>query len=120
MNKLTINILLVFFLAGLITACSEEQQAAEQEELVKTVNVETTMIEPQLFQRYLRLVGTVESANDVRISSEVSGRIEEYFTEKGKRVQKGEPILKIDDEKLMQEKPAWKPRPSRPKSSMNA
>lgn len=104
MNKLTSNILLVFFLAGLITACSEEQQTAEQEELVKTVNVETTVIEPQLFQRYLRLVGTVESANDVRISSEVSGRIEEYFIEKGKQVQKGEPILKIDDDKLLQEK----------------
>lgn len=104
MNK-SISTLFVFLLiAGLITACSQEEQTAEQEELVKSVNVETMNVEPRLFQRYLRLVGTVESANDVRISSEVSGRIEQYFVEKGKRVQQGESILKIDDAKLLQEK----------------
>ncbi|MFH5884228.1 efflux RND transporter periplasmic adaptor subunit [Halalkalibaculum sp. DA3122] len=91
-------------MAVLITACSQEEQAVPQDELVKSVNVETLTVEPQLFQRFLRLVGTVESANDVLISSEVSGRIEQYFVEKGRNVQQGDPILKIDDAKLQQEK----------------
>lgn len=104
MNKFTTQLIVVLFVAGIFTACSEEQQTAEQEELVKTVNVETKTLEPQSFERFLRMVGTVESANDVRISAEVGGRIEQYYVEKGSRVQKGEPILKIDDDKLLQEK----------------
>jgi len=105
MNKVTTTTLLTLFIAGLMAGCSqEEQQAAAEEELVKTVNVQTELIQPQPFERYLRLVGTVESENDVFLSAEVSGRIERYFVEKGKRVRKGEPILKIDDDKLLQEK----------------
>ena len=87
----------------LFSACSEEQQATE-EELVKTVNVETTTIDSQPFERYLKLVGTVEAQNDVRISAEVSGRITNYFVEQGDEVEKGEPILKIDDSQLVRER----------------
>jgi len=87
----------------LFSACSEEQQATE-EELVKTVNVETMTIDSQPFERYLKLVGTVEAQNDVRISAEVSGRITNYFVEQGDEVEKGEPILKIDDSQLVRER----------------
>lgn len=88
---------------GLLVACTSEQPA-QNEESVKTVNVETELLSPQSFERYLRLVGTVESRNDVRISAEVSGRIENYVVGKGETVQKGESILKIDDNKLLREK----------------
>lgn len=88
----------------LFVGCSAEEQQAQQEELVKTVNVETETIKPQPFNRYLRVVGTVESSNDVQISAEVSGRIEKYLVEKGKSVQKGDAILQIDDQKLLREK----------------
>ena len=101
MNKLTI--ITALLILGLFAACSQEQEAPG-EELVKTVNVQTEIIEPTEFQRFLRLIGTVESLNDVQISAEVSGRIEEYFVEKGGQVKKGEPILKIEDSKLLQEK----------------
>lgn len=95
-------------LTGIITilllyGCSEEVQDT-QEEQVKTVNVETETVEPRLFERYLKLVGTVEAQNDVRISAEVSGRIEEYFVEQGDEVKKGNPILKIDDSQLVRER----------------
>lgn len=101
MNKL--YIITILLILGLVTACSQEEETP-REELVKTVNVQTEKIQRSLFQRYLRLVGTVESLNDVRISAEVSGRIKRYFVEKGNRVNKGEPILKIEDSKLIQER----------------
>ncbi len=101
MNKR--NIILIALIAGLLTACAQEQEVS-QEELVKTVNVHTEILQPTVFERYLRLVGTVESLNDVNISAEVSGRIERYYADKGSRVTKGEQILKIDDSKLLQEK----------------
>lgn len=101
MNKqvLLTGILITVLLIG----CSEEQQTTEQE-LVKTVNVETQTIEPQEFERYLKLVGTIEAQNDVRISAEVSGRIMNYFVEQGDQIQKGDPILKIDDSQLIRER----------------
>lgn len=101
MNKqlLITGILLAVLFAG----CSQEQQAPK-EELVKTVNVETQEIKPEPFERYLKLVGTVEAQNDVRISAEVSGRIERYFVDQGDQVQKGDRLLKIDDSQLVRER----------------
>lgn len=101
MNKFSIIIALLAI--GLLSACNQEQEAP-QEELVKTVNVQAETVNSKVFERYLRLIGTVESLNDVNISAEVSGRIEKYFVEKGDRVAEGEQILKIDDSKLLQEK----------------
>jgi len=90
-------------LAVLFAGCSQEQQAPD-EELVKTVNVETQEIKVEPFERYLKLVGTVEAQNDVRISAEVSGRIEKYYVEQGDQVEKGDRILKIDDSQLVRER----------------
>lgn len=101
MNKL--YIITIALLTGFLAACGQEQEVPQQE-LVKTVNVETETLQPQTFERYLRLVGTVESLNDVNISAEVSGTVERYYVEKGDRVAEGEQILKIDDSKLVQEK----------------
>jgi RND family efflux transporter MFP subunit len=96
-------LILIILMAGITAACSQEEEAVTDNR-VRTVNVETEMLQPGVFNRYLRLVGTVESQNDVMISAEVSGRIEQYFAEKGSLVSKGEAILKIDDSKLLQEK----------------
>ena len=88
----------------LLSGCSAEEQQTPEEELVKTVNVETQTLETQPFERFLKLVGTVEAQNDVRISAEVSGRIENYFVDQGDEVEKGEAILKIDDSQLVRER----------------
>ena len=94
--------------AGMITlllasGCAEEQETTTEEEIFKSVTVETRSVEPRLFERYLELVGSIEAQNDVRISAEVSGRIQEYYVDQGDRVSRGAPILKIDDSKLKRE-----------------
>jgi RND family efflux transporter MFP subunit len=92
---------------GALAGCSPEQPepaASDQSETVRTVNVEVSEVKPQLFESYLRMVGTVEATNDVQISSEVAGRIEEYFVENGDVVQKGQVLMKIDDAQLLREK----------------
>lgn len=104
LNTMNNQVILTGILAiMLFTGCSEEQQTTD-EELVKTVNVETKTIQQQPFERYLKLVGTVEAQNDVRISAEVSGRITKYFVDQGDEVQQGDPILKIDDSQLIRER----------------
>jgi len=94
----------VILLLGAFTACGQQQDEETGQEVVKTINVETQTLKPGNFASYVRVVGTVETSDDIRISSEVNGRILRYNVEEGTEVNKGEVILKIDDAKLIQEK----------------
>jgi RND family efflux transporter MFP subunit len=86
---------------GVFYAC--ETETAEVEEAVKTVNVQTERLEPELFESYLQQVGTVTTNRDVRVSSEVSGRIVSLNKDEGDEVREGETVIKVDDRKLQQE-----------------
>lgn len=100
-TKLTIPILSLLFV---FSACSGEAEIQQQaEELVKTVNVRTSMISPKSFNSFVRVVGTVETSDDIMISAEVSGKVTRYYVEEGESVRAGETIIKIDDAKLKQE-----------------
>ncbi|WP_367733208.1 efflux RND transporter periplasmic adaptor subunit [Balneola sp. MJW-20] len=100
MNKILIPVLL--FIAASCTG-NNENQATEEDSLVKQVNVNTEQISPRSFNTYLRVVGVVETSDDILISAEVSGRILEHRVKEGERVQEGETIIRIDDSKLKQE-----------------
>lgn len=91
--------------ATTLMACAgaEEEQAGD-EELVKSVNVITQEVTPADFNSYVRVVGTVETSDDIMISAEVSGKVVSYNVQEGDAVRKGQTILKIDDSKLVQEK----------------
>lgn len=100
------KLLLILTLTLLISACSGDDEPASNgdEEMTKTVNVETKTITPGTFESFLRVVGNVETSDDIRISSEVSGRVIQHYVGEGETVSKGQEILKIDDSKLLQEK----------------
>ncbi|MEX0721063.1 MAG: efflux RND transporter periplasmic adaptor subunit [Balneolaceae bacterium] len=103
MKKL--NLLVIVTLTMLIAACSGvEENSSGDEELTKTVNVETETITPQTFESHVRVVGNVETSDDIMISSEVSGRVVEHYVDVGETMAKGQAIMKIDDAKLLQEK----------------
>ncbi|WP_234569141.1 efflux RND transporter periplasmic adaptor subunit [Rhodohalobacter sp. 614A] len=96
-KKLTI----LLFALGVLSAC--ETEVAEHEEQVKSVNIETEQVETEVFESYLRLVGTVITNSDVQVAAEVSGRITEVRKNEGEVVRKGETVVKVDDRKLQQE-----------------
>lgn len=87
-------------------ACSggEDVEQETQEELVKTVNITTENIQTSTFASYVRVVGTVETSNDITMSAEVSGRVVSHNLKQGDMVKKGQTIIVIDDSKLKQEK----------------
>lgn len=97
--------LLPLLITGLLIAsgCSETEQDEQNEQLVKSVNVEVEEIKPSDFSSFLRLVGTIETGDDVQVSSEVSGRIENFFSDEGDMVKPGQILAKVDDRKLQQE-----------------
>lgn len=87
----------------LATACSGPETDNGPAAETKQVNVETKTITPQTFESFIKVIGTVESSNDILISSEVGGRVIKHHAKVGQYVKKGQTILKIDDAKLQQE-----------------
>ncbi|MCF7803555.1 MAG: efflux RND transporter periplasmic adaptor subunit [Candidatus Marinimicrobia bacterium] len=103
MRKTYLTYTILFtLLAGLI-GCGNSTPPQE-DAAVKTVNVETVTIQPREFSSYLRLVGTTEAANDVRLSAEANGRILRYEVDKGDFVRSGDLIAKIDNAQLREER----------------
>lgn len=99
------NLILITVFAVVISACSGEAPEVANDEVVgKTVNVETQILEPSTFRSQLRVVGNVETKNDIMISAEVSGRVTEQSVSEGTNVNEGQTLLRIDDAKLRQEK----------------
>lgn len=101
-----INYLIALSLLVLVSACSgdDAEMAESGDELVKSVNVVTQDVRPGTFTSFVRVIGTVETSNDIMISAEVNGRVMSYAVSEGEQVRKGQTIIKIDDAKLLQEK----------------
>ncbi len=74
--------------------------SAQDREYVRVVNVEVAPVEPTDFSEIIHLTGTVEASQDVTLSAEESGVVEEILVDKGNRVRAGEPIFKLDDDLL--------------------
>lgn len=100
MNKTAFSFIILLSL-GVFTSCNTETNSPE--EAVRTVNVETEIVEPGVFQSFLQQVGTVTTNNDVQVAAEVSGRIVDLRKEEGDQVAAGETVIKVDDRKLTQE-----------------
>lgn len=87
-----------------LAACGPDSQASEPgddaDAYVKVVNVGIQEVEPVSFTSYIRLTGEVEAFEDVVVSAEESGVIERFFVEKGRYVQRGAPLAKIEDDVL--------------------
>ncbi|MDR9418377.1 efflux RND transporter periplasmic adaptor subunit [Gracilimonas sp.] len=105
MKKLNL-VLITLLTMAFAMACSEDEssQNGEDEPVGKSVNVETTVLEPSEFRSQLRIVGNVETKNDIMISAEVGGRVLSHHISEGDEVQKGELIMSLDTAKLQQEK----------------
>lgn len=104
MKKITLFASLFAIIAFAACSGGEEAQITTDEELIKSVNITTLMVQPSTFASYVRVVGTVETSNDIMISAEVSGKVISYNVKEGDQVRKGQTIVKIDDSKLKQEK----------------
>lgn len=91
-----------------LQACSSssgapENTSAPSEELVKSVNVDVQTLEAQVFTSYIRVIGTIESTEDILVAAEAGGRLTNLMVEKGQRIRKNQTIAKTDDAQLLRE-----------------
>ena len=89
--------------ALLASGCSKGNgnQAARGGGGKNIVPVEALLVRPQLLRNTIFTTGTLLANEEVELRSEISGRVTGVFFEEGKRVRKGEPLLKINDRELI-------------------
>ncbi|MEX0594298.1 MAG: efflux RND transporter periplasmic adaptor subunit [Balneolaceae bacterium] len=79
----------------LLVSCGEESQSEEREQ-VRTVAVETMVVDRLPFSDQIRLSGVVEAVEDATISAENSGRIQS-IVDRGDRVRQADVIAVMDN-----------------------
>lgn len=97
MNYVT-KFLSVIAISLLVVSCGETEENGEKNETngARLMPVETVIIEPDDFEDFVRVSGTVEAIEDATISAEISGRVL-TIKERGERIEKGGVIAEIDD-----------------------
>jgi membrane fusion protein (multidrug efflux system) len=74
------------------------------EESEETLEVEVRLLAPQRLEERLATTGTVQAEERVEIRPEISGTLEKILFEEGARVERGQLLVKIDDEQLTAER----------------
>ncbi len=67
---------------------------------VRVVNVEVARVGLSEFTGFIRVTGELEAVNDATVSAEESGRVREILAEKGRWVEQGQPLVKLEDDLL--------------------
>ena len=61
----------------------------------------TTMDVPvKDFEHYIEMQWTIQSKENITLTSDIGGRVEAIYVDEGEKVQKGELLIKIDDETI--------------------
>lgn len=89
-------LLLPVLLGTLVVSCdtSGEEEAPQQN--ARLVAVETVTLEPDTFDDYIRLTGTVEAFDDATIASESQGQVQ-FIANRGAQLEQGEEIARLDN-----------------------
>ena len=92
--------------AAFATGCSQAAGEAETADTsqgqldVRVVNVEVARVGLSEFTGFIRVTGEVEAVNDATVSAEESGQVREILAEKGRWVERGQPLVKLEDDLL--------------------
>jgi RND family efflux transporter MFP subunit len=83
-------------LVSLNLACSKANSAENGNQAApKPIHVTELVVQPKQVRRNIESVGSLFPYEEVSVSSEVEGRVEQVLVDVGDRVSKGQPIVKI-------------------------
>ncbi len=80
----------------LASGCSRQDPAVTKANPEKPVAIQAVLVQPEQVWRRVELVGTLEGAREVTVSSEVAGRVLAIHADLGDRVQQGQVLVEID------------------------
>jgi RND family efflux transporter MFP subunit len=105
LNRLSIcytgvGAVIVLSLYGCGQRSSSPQGRPGAQQRNQSVSIQTTTVQRASFQRQVDLSGTLVSPDQVRVSSEVAGKVTEVLIEIGQEVTAGQPLVRLDTTEL--------------------
>ena len=100
--KRYLAIFLAFFLLG---ACTKKEREVHEEK-PRRIKAEVMEIKPRPVAKVRIFSGTVRAKNQLSLSSKVSGYVKEVYVEEGQIVEKGAPLLTLDDANIQAQRKA--------------
>jgi membrane fusion protein, multidrug efflux system len=105
-NKINIVAPLVILFAILLTGCSGSKQQASTngnnnvQHSAQPVEVSTAQVVERNTRRGIEVVGSLEAEDEVTVSSQLSGNLDEITVDVGTSVQRGQVIARVDNREL--------------------
>ncbi len=93
-------LLIVLILPKLILNKNKNNDTLSQNPRLQALSVNGIIIKPKYLQNKIFSNGTLMSNEEVEIRSEITGKITQILFEEGKKVKKGELLVKINDAEL--------------------
>lgn len=105
-----LSLISIAFIPLVILGGCTAESTSEAESGVNSdgVPVTVTTVRSQKMERTLSEIGTLRADTTVRISPEISGRIQKIFFREGETVDKGQKLVQLQDEKLQEQLQARK------------
>jgi multidrug resistance efflux pump len=89
--------LVAFLCLAALVGCGAEDAEVEEEE---SLQVRVLEIQPKTLHSDLEFTATVVTQNEARVHPEISGTVTEVLVRVGDRVEKGNPLARLDSEKF--------------------
>jgi membrane fusion protein (multidrug efflux system) len=98
-----INLLVHFSLLILVSACNQKKQETSQSSAPRPVEVRAVIAVPKMLENKIFSTGNILANEEVEIRAEVPGRVVSINFQEGSFVQKGDLLVKINDNELQAE-----------------
>lgn len=98
------SILILLFAVFIASCSSDEKTNEENNSEINFTSVDYTVVEAQEVEQIIQVPGRTIPFEEVRIFSEIAGRVKSIHFEEGEKVQKGKVLVKIDTDILEAEK----------------
>jgi len=97
--------IITILIGSLISGCENEVEISESDNTkINFTAVDYTIVHDQMVEQILQVPGTTIPFEEVKIYSEINGRVESINFEEGEKVKKGKVLVKIDTDILEAEK----------------
>jgi membrane fusion protein (multidrug efflux system) len=93
-------IIIPMFFIIMVGGCKSEKKTSSPGPGGGKLSVTAVVIRPQSLENKIVTTGTLLANEEVELRSEISGRVTGVFFEEGKKVKKGDLLLKINDREL--------------------
>ena len=82
-----------------ISGCKQTAVVIEEPEKVRVAQVDVITVEPVEWVETLRTFGEIEAAEEITITTDISGQVTRVLFKEGDRVTAGQPLIELDTEK---------------------